>query len=46
MFCKNIVEGECVGAMNGSIYYSDDDHLSLEGSRFISNEIMNYLSQN
>ena len=24
---------------------SDDDHLSLKGSSFISNEIMNYLSE-
>lgn len=46
MFCKNIVEGACVGAINGNIYYSDDDHLSLKGSRFISNEIMKYLSEN
>ena len=46
IFCKNIVEGACVGAINGDVYYSDDDHLSLKGSRFISNEIMKYLSEN
>ena len=46
MFCENIVEGACVGAINGNIFYSDDDHLSLKGSRFISNEIMKYLSEN
>ena len=46
IFCKNIVEGDCVGAINGNVYYSDDDHLSLKGSRFISNEIMSYLSKN
>ncbi len=46
IFCKNIVEGACVGAINGDVYYSDDDHLSLKGSRFISDEIMNYLSEN
>ena len=45
IFCKNIVEGACVGAFDGDIYYSDDDHLSLKGSSFISNEIMNYLSE-
>ena len=46
IFCKNIVERACVGAINGDVYYSDDDHLSLKGSRFISDEIMNYLSEN
>ena len=45
IFCKNILEGLCVGAINGNIFYSDDDHLSLEGSRFISNEIIDYLSE-
>jgi len=45
IFCKNIVDGACVGAFNGNVYYSDDDHLSLKGSSFISNEIMNYLSE-
>lgn len=45
-FCKNIIEGACVGAVNGNIYYSDDDHLSLKGSRLISDEIMNFLSEN
>lgn len=46
IFCKKIIEGACVGAINGNIYYSDDDHLSLKGSRLISNEIMKYLSEN
>ena len=45
IFCKNILQGSCVGAINGNIFYSDDDHLSLEGSRFISNEIINYLTE-
>lgn len=45
IFCNKLVEGECVGAINGNILYSDDDHLSLKGSRFISDEIANYLSE-
>ena len=43
IFCNEIVEGECVGAFNGNIFYSDDDHLSLKGSRLISDEIVHYL---
>jgi len=45
IFCNKLVEGSCVGAINGNIFYSDDDHLSLKGSRFISDEIVNYLSE-
>ena len=49
-FCEDLLENYCVGAIDGKILYSDDDHLSIEGAYFISNlvlkEINNLLLEN
>jgi hypothetical protein len=36
-----LVEGECVGALGEKIFYSDDDHLSIEGARLVTEIIFN-----
>lgn len=41
IFCENIVKGECVGAIGEKIFYSDDDHLSIEGARLVAEIIFN-----
>ena len=41
VFCENLVEGECVGALGEKIFYSDDDHLSIEGARLVTEIIFN-----
>ena len=50
VFCEDLLENYCVGAIDGKILYSDDDHLSIEGAYFISNlvlkEINNLLLEN
>jgi peptidoglycan/LPS O-acetylase OafA/YrhL len=43
IFCDSFVKSECVGAFNAQIFYSDDDHLSLEGSRLLAKEIIKIL---
>jgi len=35
VFCEELLDNYCVGAIDGKILYSDDDHLSLEGASFI-----------
>lgn len=41
IFCENLVQGECVGAIGEKIFYSDDDHLSIEGARLVTEIIFN-----
>ena len=50
VFCEDLLDNYCVGAIDGKILYSDDDHLSIEGAELISNlvlkEIKNLLKEN
>ncbi len=40
LFCNSFVINECVGAYKDSIFYSDDDHLSLEGAQLLAEIII------
>jgi peptidoglycan/LPS O-acetylase OafA/YrhL len=40
IFCDSFVKNECVGAFEGTIFYSDDDHLSLDGGELITEQII------
>ena len=44
IFCDSFIYSECVGAIDDQIFYSDDDHLSLEGSRLLAKEIIKVLN--
>ena len=44
VFCNSIVKNTCVGAHDGVVYYSDDDHLNLKGSNLIINQIKDLLN--
>ncbi len=46
IFCDSFVKDECVGAINEMIFYSDDDHLSIEGSRLLAKKIFEALEKN
>ena len=37
------LKNQCVGAVGDKIFYSDDDHLSIEGSRLLAEEIIKKL---
>ena len=39
-FCDTIVKDRCVANDKENIFYHDDDHLSLKGSKYIVDEIM------
>ena len=43
IFCDSFIKEQCVGAIGSNIFYSDDDHLSLEGSRLLAKLIMKEL---
>ena len=43
IFCDSFVNSECVGAFSDRIFYSDDDHLSLEGSQLLAREVISVL---
>ena len=40
IFCDSFLNDQCVAAYGDSIYYQDDDHLSIEGSRLLAKEIL------
>ncbi len=44
IFCDSFVYSECVGAIDDQIFYSDDDHLSLEGSQLLAREVVRVLN--
>jgi peptidoglycan/LPS O-acetylase OafA/YrhL len=39
-FCNTLIQNRCVTNNENKIYYWDDDHLSLDGSKFVINEII------
>lgn len=43
IFCDSFIKNECIGAINGNIYYADDDHLNLIGSDLLTELISNNL---
>ena len=43
IFCDSYLKNQCVGATEDKIFYSDDDHLSLEGARLVVYEIFKQL---
>ena len=46
LYCNTIKKNRCVANDNKSIFYSDDDHLSLEGSKLVVNDIMKEIEKN
>ncbi len=44
-FCNTIITNRCVANNNESIFYYDDDHLSLKGSQLVVNEIMKKINE-
>tara|TARA_A100001015_G_C15024294_1_gene729615 strand:+ start:940 stop:2874 length:1935 start_codon:yes stop_codon:yes gene_type:complete len=44
IFCDSFLIDQCVAAYKDNIYYQDDDHLSIEGSRLLAREILLLLS--
>ena len=45
ILCESFVKNQCVGAINGEIFYSDDDHLSIMGASYISELILSSLEK-
>ena len=40
VFCNKYLENRCVGNDENNIFYYDDHHLSIQGSKLVVNEIM------
>ena len=40
LFCDSYVEDKCLGAYRNIIFYTDDDHLSIEGGVLLGNLIL------
>jgi peptidoglycan/LPS O-acetylase OafA/YrhL len=43
IFCDSYKSGECVGAFKGTIFYSDDDHLSIDGAELVTEQIISVI---
>ena len=44
LFCNTIVENGCVAATKDSLYYSDTNHLTIDGNRLILSEIIKIIN--
>ena len=40
VFCDTFIIAECVGAINGTLYYYDESHLAKDGAELIGLEIV------
>ena len=45
LFCNKQIESRCVANDDENIFYYDDDHLSIQGSKFVVDEIMKELEK-
>ena len=45
LFCNTIVEGGCIAATKDSLYYSDDNHLTIDGNQLILTEIIEKINK-
>ena len=44
VFCNNLIKGKCISHDKTKIYYFDSNHLSVEGSKIISDLIFNQIN--
>jgi hypothetical protein len=45
LFCNTIIQNRCVTNNKEHLFYYDNNHLSLEGSKYVVNEIMKTIQQ-
>ena len=45
LFCNTIIQNRCVTNNKEHLFYYDNSHLSLEGSKYVVNEIMKTIQQ-
>ena len=43
-FCSTLILNRCITNNENKMYYWDDDHLSLDGSKFVINDIINRIN--
>jgi len=44
-FCNTVIVNRCVANNKEHLFYNDDNHLSLEGSKYVVNDIMKVIEQ-
>ena len=44
-FCNKKIANRCIVNSLDQLFYQDDDHLSLQGSKFIINDIKNIMEK-
>ena len=44
-FCNTLIKNRCVANNKVHLFYADDDHLSLEGSKYIVNDIIKIIQK-
>lgn len=44
-FCNNIIINRCLANNKNHLFYFDQDHLSLEGTKYVVNDIMKIIQQ-
>ena len=44
IFCNKLIDNRCVANSKNKIYYFDNDHPSLEGSKLINEDVMEIIN--
>ena len=44
-FCDKQIKNRCIGNNQDNLFYYDDDHLSIQGSKIVTNEIINVINK-
>jgi peptidoglycan/LPS O-acetylase OafA/YrhL len=44
-FCNTVIVNRCIANNNEHLFYYDDNHLSLEGSKYVVNDIIKIIEQ-
>jgi hypothetical protein len=45
IFCNTFIPEQCVAKFEEDVFYYDDDHLSLDGEKLISDSIINFIKK-
>jgi len=45
IFCDTFIEDKCIAAFGENLFYTDDNHLSIEGTSLLAERILHILEK-
>ncbi len=44
IFCDSYIKDQCVAAINNDLFYTDDNHLTLEGNNLLIQKLLKFIN--